>query len=70
LICAVLAWVPYVGSILGGLLVVLVAATDFPGDPAMAYWAIALFGLGGAHARRFRLHADHHRQEPASMHPP
>jgi predicted PurR-regulated permease PerM len=30
LICAVLAWVPYVGSILGGLLVVLVAATDFP----------------------------------------
>ena len=45
LICAVLAWVPYVGSILGGLLVVLVAATDFPGDPAMAYWAIGLFGL-------------------------
>jgi predicted PurR-regulated permease PerM len=33
LICAVLAWVPYVGSILGGLLVVLVAATDFPLDP-------------------------------------
>lgn len=45
LICAVLAWVPYVGSILGGLLVVLVAATDFPGEPAMAYWAIALFIL-------------------------
>lgn len=45
LICAVLAWVPYVGSILGGLLVVLVAATDFPNDPAMAYWAIGLFGL-------------------------
>ena len=45
LICAVLAWVPYVGSILGGLLVVLVAATDFPADPAMAYWAIGLFGL-------------------------
>jgi predicted PurR-regulated permease PerM len=44
-ICAVLAWVPYVGSILGGLLVVLVAATDFPGDPSMAYWAIGLFGL-------------------------
>jgi len=43
LICAVLAWVPYVGSILGGLLVVLVAATDFPGTPGMAYWAIALF---------------------------
>ncbi len=43
LICAVLAWVPYVGSILGGLLVVLVVATDFPADQAMAYWAIALF---------------------------
>jgi predicted PurR-regulated permease PerM len=45
LICAVLAWVPYVGSILGGLLVVLVAATDFPDAPGMAYWAVALFGL-------------------------
>lgn len=45
LICAVLAWVPYVGSILGGLLVVLVAATDFPDAPAMAYWAIVLFIL-------------------------
>ncbi len=44
LICAVLAWIPYVGSILGGLLVVLVAATDFPDAPGMAYWAIALFG--------------------------
>lgn len=45
LIAAVLAWVPYVGSILGGLLVVLVAATDFPGEPAMAPWAIGLFVL-------------------------
>jgi len=45
LICAVLAWVPYVGSILGGLLVVLVAATDFPDAPAMAYWAVGLFVL-------------------------
>jgi predicted PurR-regulated permease PerM len=43
LICAVLAWVPYVGSVLGGLLVVLVAATDFPDAPAMAYWSVALF---------------------------
>ncbi|MBI4986834.1 MAG: AI-2E family transporter [Rhodocyclales bacterium] len=43
LICAVLAWIPYVGSILGGLLVVLVAATDFPAAPAMAYWAVGLF---------------------------
>jgi len=43
LICAVLAWIPYVGSIAGGVLVVLVAATDFPDAPTMAYWAVALF---------------------------
>lgn len=43
LICAILAWLPYVGSILGGLLVILVAATDFPGSPEMAWWAVALF---------------------------
>lgn len=43
LICAVLAWLPYLGSILGGLLVVLVAATDFPQSPQMAWWAIGLF---------------------------
>lgn len=43
LICAMLAWLPYVGSILGGLLVVLVAATDFPQAPEMAWWAVALF---------------------------
>lgn len=40
---AILSWVPYIGSILGCLLVVLVAATDFPGDPAVAYSAIGLF---------------------------
>ena len=45
LLAAVLAWVPYVGSILGGLLVVLVAATDFPAQPAMAAWVAALFIL-------------------------
>ena len=44
-LAAVLAWVPFVGSILGGLWVVLVAATDFPGEPGMAAWAIALFVL-------------------------
>jgi predicted PurR-regulated permease PerM len=43
LVTAILAWVPYVGSILGCLLVLLVAATDFPGQPAMAYAAIGLF---------------------------
>ncbi|MBL8492402.1 MAG: AI-2E family transporter [Rhodocyclaceae bacterium] len=45
LVCAVLAWIPYVGSILGGLLVVLVAATDFPDQPTMAYWSVGLFIL-------------------------
>ncbi len=43
LVTAVLAWVPYVGSILGCLLVVLVAATDYPGDPSVAFSAIGLF---------------------------
>lgn len=43
LLTAVLAWVPYVGSILGCLLVVLVAATDFPGQPQAAYGAVVLF---------------------------
>ena len=43
LIAAVLAWVPYVGSIAGCVLVVLVAATDFPHAPTIAYWAIILF---------------------------
>lgn len=42
---AVLAWIPYIGSILGCVLVVLVAATDFPGNPMVAYGAIGLFLL-------------------------
>jgi len=42
---AVLAWVPYVGSIAGCVLVVLVAATDFPGHPEIAWQAVALFIL-------------------------
>ncbi|HEX5801482.1 MAG TPA: AI-2E family transporter [Azospira sp.] len=42
-VTAILAWVPYVGSIAGCLLVVLVAATDHPGSPSLAYAAIALF---------------------------
>ncbi len=43
LVAAVLAWIPYVGSILGCLLVVLVAATDYPGEPSVAFSAIGLF---------------------------
>jgi predicted PurR-regulated permease PerM len=42
-LCAVLAWLPYFGSLVGGLLVVLVAATDFPASPQMVYASIALF---------------------------
>lgn len=43
LICAILAWIPFVGSIIGGVFVVMVAATDFPGQPGMAYATAALF---------------------------
>jgi len=43
LIAAVLAWVPYVGSVAGCILVVLVAATDFPTQPAVTYGCILLF---------------------------
>lgn len=43
LMAAILAWVPFIGSLLGCLLVVLVAATDFPAEPAMAYGAVGLF---------------------------
>lgn len=45
LLCAVLAWLPYFGTVVGGLLVVLVAATDFPNSPGMAYAAIGLFAI-------------------------
>ncbi len=40
---AVLAWVPFVGSVIGCVIVVLVAATDFPSDPWVVYAAVALF---------------------------
>ncbi|MES2317072.1 MAG: AI-2E family transporter [Pseudomonadota bacterium] len=40
---ALLAWVPFVGSILGCILVVVVASTDAPADPLIAYGAIGVF---------------------------
>jgi predicted PurR-regulated permease PerM len=43
-IAAVMAWVPYLGSIGGGLLVVLVAAHDFP-DPQHAWLPYEVVGL-------------------------
>jgi predicted PurR-regulated permease PerM len=45
LISAVLAWVPFVGSIVGCLMVVVVAATDAPSNPLVAYGAIGVFIL-------------------------
>ncbi len=43
LMAAVLAWVPFVGSVIGCAIVVLVAATDFPSDPWVVYAAVTLF---------------------------
>ena len=43
LISAVLAWVPIIGSIAGCVIVVLVAATDFPTEPWIISAAVALF---------------------------
>ena len=43
LLTAVLAWIPFIGSVVGCVLVVLVAATDFPGDPNMVYATVGLF---------------------------
>jgi len=43
LAAAVLAWIPYLGSVIGCILVVLVAATDFPEKTWMAYACMGLF---------------------------
>ena len=42
-VAAVMAWLPYLGSIGGGLLVVLVAAHDFPGNYWLPYEVVGLF---------------------------
>lgn len=42
-VSALLAWVPFVGSVAGCALVVVVASTDAPGSPMVAYGAIAVF---------------------------
>jgi len=44
-ISAVLAWVPFVGSVVGCVMVVIVAATDAPSNPLVAYGAIVVFIL-------------------------
>ncbi len=43
LTAAVLAWLPYLGSIVGCVLVVLVSATDYPDKPMITYGCVALF---------------------------
>jgi len=42
-LAAVMAWLPYLGSIGGGLLVVLVAAHDFPANHWLPYEVVGLF---------------------------
>jgi predicted PurR-regulated permease PerM len=43
LMAAVLAWVPYVGSVAGCILVTIVAATDYPSEPVTVYGCAVLF---------------------------
>ena len=43
LIAAVLAWLPYIGSALGCILVVLMTSADFPDQPGITYACILLF---------------------------
>jgi predicted PurR-regulated permease PerM len=43
LIAAVLAWAPYLGSVAGGVLVTMVAATDYPNEPVTIYGCVVLF---------------------------
>jgi predicted PurR-regulated permease PerM len=42
-VAAFMAWVPYLGSVVGCVMVVLVAATDFPEQPWTAYSCLILF---------------------------
>ena len=45
IIAAILGTIPYLGPLLGCALVVLISATDFPGNSEHVYWVIGLFGL-------------------------
>jgi predicted PurR-regulated permease PerM len=42
-VAAVLAWIPVVGAVVGGTIVVLAAATAFPADPWVVYASLAIF---------------------------
>lgn len=43
LLAAVLNWIPYLGPLLGFIIVMMVTATDFPGNLPMIYGIISLF---------------------------
>jgi predicted PurR-regulated permease PerM len=43
LVAAVFEWIPIVGTLIGGLLAVLVAATALPNDAGIVYWTVGLF---------------------------
>jgi len=43
ILVAVLCWIPYLGPILGFSIVMMVTATDFPGNVSMLYGIVALF---------------------------
>jgi predicted PurR-regulated permease PerM len=45
LVAAIFLWIPVVGSVVGCVLVVLVAATEFPTDPWMVYATVGVFGF-------------------------
>jgi len=45
LVTAVLSWVPVVGPIVGGIMVILITATDFPDQPEVVYASIALLAV-------------------------
>lgn len=45
LVCAVLSWVPFVGSIVGCVLVVIVCAVEAPGDGVILSSSMALFAV-------------------------
>lgn len=40
---AVLAWIPYIGSVIGCILVVLISAADFPEKPGTSFACLVLF---------------------------
>jgi len=45
LIAALLAWIPVVGSVIGCVLVMLIAATEFPTDPWIVYATVGVFAF-------------------------